>query len=342
MGQPRRHSFRDYSKREVKDIPDFFIKHPAPFKGVDEGVKAQGLTFFEFLQKFKSNNYQEDLWLKFKDKEVICFGSEGRKLFLRIAEIVISFHKEKKFSGNLISRIRVIPDLNVTHESPPMNNENKKKFERGGQQKDIEHFRWMVAAVVRIAIPNDYKEKLSEQFCLFFSGIFLTKVGVEKYFVSQLYHPIFFNSSDRCSLVRMIRHLYKLNPEVFQSNFRLKDFESWWSKIEDRMENGQRVKDTLFDVLHHNDKFYYYHSNGCTLPLYIRNVHEHLKKGENDHKKIDLELDDLFPGISAVFIDSAIRNLHGYWSVFGSGTTLSDLQLTPPHGWCFPYYRFRN
>ena len=56
-----------------------------------------------------------------------------------------------------------------------------------------------------------------------------------------------------------------------------------------------------------------------------------------NHEIIDSELDNLFLGVSAAIIDSAIRNFHGYWDLFG--TTLPHLQRTPPNGWCFPPYR---
>ncbi|KAK9987938.1 hypothetical protein SO802_028177 [Lithocarpus litseifolius] len=64
--------------------------------------------------------------------------------------------------------------------------------------------------------------------------------------------------------------------------------------------------------------------------------------GGINHEIIDSELDNLFLGFSAAIIDSAIRNLHGYWNLFGNNTTLPYdpyLQRAPPHGWCFPHYR---
>ena len=103
--------------------------------------------FSEFLNEWQNNNYRENLWWKYdRWNQVVCFGSEGRKLFLGIAEIVISFHENEKFSGNLFQRIRVLPDLNVTHESYPI--DDIESFDNGGQKNDLDHFRWMVAAIV--------------------------------------------------------------------------------------------------------------------------------------------------------------------------------------------------
>ena len=60
------------------------------------------------------------LWWKYNRwNRVICFESESRKLFVGIADIVISFLENRKFFGNLFQRIRILPDLNVTRESFP-------------------------------------------------------------------------------------------------------------------------------------------------------------------------------------------------------------------------------
>ena len=193
-------------------------------------------------------------------------------MFLGIAEIVISFHERKMFSGNLVGRIRILPDLNVTHKSSPQTNEQD--FEDGGQRSDIDHFRWMVAAVIRAAFVHC---KISSKFMLFFSEIFTSPKGLKYYFVSQLYHPIFFNSSDRCNLIRMMRDLYNLNPNIFKRYFELESygFKDWWLKIANRPYN-----DAFRRVLKFRSNFnsLYCNSNGFALPLYIRNVHEHFSE----------------------------------------------------------------
>ena len=170
-------------------------------------------------------------WKYYRWNQVIWFESESRKLFLGIADIVISFHENGKFSGNLFQRICVLPDLNVTHESSPL--DNKEAFENDGKKSDIDHFRWMVVAVVRTTFPKVYHNKVSFYFRLFFSEIVTVPEGFRNYFVSQLYHPIFFNSLDRCSLICMMRDLYDLNPEIFTSRFTLEfyGFRNWWSRI---------------------------------------------------------------------------------------------------------------
>ena len=231
-------------------------------------------TFSEFLNEWPNNNYQENLWCKYdKWNRVICFGLEGRKLFLGIAEIVISFHENGKFSGNLLQRIRILRDLNVTHESSPI--DNREAFENGGQKTDMEHFRWMVAAVIRTAFPNGYHNRISFYFRLFFSEIFTVPEGFRNYFVTQMYHPIFFNSSDRCHLIGMMKRLYDLNPHIFTSRFTLEfyGFRNWWSRIRFEEANG-----AFYSTLHYAGNYrnlYSNHLNGCTLPRYIRNVQEH-------------------------------------------------------------------
>ena len=97
-------------------------------------------TFLEFLNEWQNNNYQENLWWKYNRwNRVICFKLESRKFFLGIADIVISFHENEKFSGNLFQRICILPNLNVTDESSPL--DNKEAFENDGQKSDIDHFR---------------------------------------------------------------------------------------------------------------------------------------------------------------------------------------------------------
>ncbi|XP_065623986.1 uncharacterized protein LOC136065144 isoform X2 [Quercus suber] len=289
--------------RLVRDIPEFNEGHPLPFRDTDDGAGAEGWTFFEFREEFREKNeFDKNLWWKFnKNGEIIGFESEGRKMFLGIAEIVISFHEKKMFSGNLVSRIRILPDLNVTHKSSPQIDEQA--FADGGQRSDIHHFRWMVAAMVTTAFPNIYSTrcKMSSKFLLFFSEIFTDQEGLKYYFVSQLYHPIFFNSSDRCNLIRMMRDLYNINPVAFKSN-------------------GFALPLYIRNLHEHFSERKYF---------------------SQSHEHIDSEIDNLFPGVAAAIIDSTIRNLHGNWDLFRSTTTttLPYLQRTSPYGWCFPFYR---
>ena len=69
--------------------------------------------------------------------------------------------------------------------------DNKEAFENDGQKIEIDHFRWMVAAVVRTAFPKVYHNKVCFYFHLFISEIFIVPEVFRNYFVSQLYHPIF-------------------------------------------------------------------------------------------------------------------------------------------------------
>lgn len=212
------------------------------------------------------------MWWKYDGEDkVISFGLKGRKLFLGLAEILISFHRQKEFSGNLVHKIKILPDLNVVHESSPVKNE--KEFTNGGQLNDINHFRWMVAKLVRTYF-SDNTQRLSPGFHLFFSGIFTKEEGVRNYYVCQLYHPIFFNSSDRINLIGMIKDLYDRNRETFKERFVLSryGFKRWFSRIE----RGGVLEDVL--MYGNNRNTLYYHDNGCALPLYIRNVHAHFCK----------------------------------------------------------------
>lgn len=233
-------------------------------------------TFSDFLNNWEVS-LEPGLWWKYSNKcKVISFGLKGRKLFLGLAEILISYHREKKFSGNLVHKIRILPDLNVTHESSPV--ENVEKFTNGGQLNDIKHFRWMVAALVRNYFPGygpHYCNILSKYFCLFFSEIFTKEEGVTNYYVCQLYHPIFFNSSDRFNLIGMIKDLYDLNRDAFKNRFVLTRYKlgcNWTSKVTKRASYGSALLSVLyFDINYHT----LYLNRSYNLPLYIRNVHAH-------------------------------------------------------------------
>ena len=43
-------------------------------------------------------------------------------LFKTIAELVIVYHKKKKFSGHLLRKLRFFPDLKVKHPFDPIEN----------------------------------------------------------------------------------------------------------------------------------------------------------------------------------------------------------------------------
>lgn len=178
---------------------------------------------------------------------------------------------QDKFSGNLVHKIRILPDLNVTHQSPPQS--DPEAFRNGGQLNDIKHFRWMVAKFVRECFPN-YTTRLSFRFSLFFSEIFTHDEGVRNYSVCQLYHPIFFNSSDRFNLIGMIKDLYDLNRDEFTDRFELAryGFGNWFEDIEGRVLRTVLCHDNNYETL------YSFKDSGYALPLYIRNVHAHFCK----------------------------------------------------------------
>uniref|UniRef100_A0A7N2MZK3 Uncharacterized protein n=1 Tax=Quercus lobata TaxID=97700 RepID=A0A7N2MZK3_QUELO len=327
---------------EVLEILEFGEEVPPAFREA-EIVVDQGWTFLEFLAQLLGNDYDEALWWKFDGGEVISFGLEGSKLFIGIVKILLSFHEESKFSGNLLRNIRILGDLSVTH-IPSAEEENAGEA-FGGRENDIIHFRWMVAAVVRTCFPENYRTILSSSFRLFFSKIFIHPEGIKNYFVCQLYHPIFFNSSDRCKLIRMIKDLYNQNPKIFRDRFTLSryGFCQWWLRIDrDHDDHDVYQRNVWKRVLYHrgNSRKLYSFGNNCyALPLYIRNVHEHFPGGIL-HEDVDSGLDIIFPGVSAAIIDAVIRDLHGYWDCFGC--SFAYLQRTPPYGLSFPPYRFGN
>ena len=57
------------------------------------------------------------LWkfLKSQPPKLLGFGKHGKTLFKTIVELVIAYHKKRKFSGHLLGKLRFCPDLRLKH-----------------------------------------------------------------------------------------------------------------------------------------------------------------------------------------------------------------------------------
>ena len=69
------------------------------------------------------------------------FGKHGRTLFKTIAELVIVYHKKKKFSGHLLRKLRFFPDLKVKHPFDPVENVTCREFLHG-KKTNLLHMRY--------------------------------------------------------------------------------------------------------------------------------------------------------------------------------------------------------
>ena len=70
-----------------------------------------------------------------------------------------------------------------------------------GLKTDILHFRHMIAKVILKSLGQDFEQKLSVSFKLFFLELFLYHKDL---YVLQYCHPIFFNPNERLSFIHLI------------------------------------------------------------------------------------------------------------------------------------------
>ena len=78
-----------------------------------------------------------------------------------------------------------------------------------GLETDILHFQHMIAQVILKSLGQDFEQKLSVSFKLFFSELFHC---YQDLYVLQYCHPIFFNPSERLSFIHLILDYTGENP----------------------------------------------------------------------------------------------------------------------------------
>ena len=78
---------------------------------------------------------------KSQPQKLVGFGKHGRTIFKTIAELVIAYHKEEKFSGDLLKKLRFFPDLRVRHPFDPVEKVTPQEFLRG-KKTDLQHMRY--------------------------------------------------------------------------------------------------------------------------------------------------------------------------------------------------------
>ena len=82
------------------------------------------------------------LWkfIKSQPSKLIGFGKHDRTLVKTIAELVIAYHKKRKFSSHLLWKLRFFPDLGVKHPFDLVENVTHHEFLRG-KKTDLLHMR---------------------------------------------------------------------------------------------------------------------------------------------------------------------------------------------------------
>ena len=82
------------------------------------------------------------LWKFIKSQlpKLLGFSKYDRTLVKTIAELVIAYHKKRKFFGHLLWKLCFFPDLEVKHPFDPIENVTHHEFLRG-KKTDQLHIR---------------------------------------------------------------------------------------------------------------------------------------------------------------------------------------------------------
>jgi len=65
---------------------------------------------------------------KSQSPKLLGFGKHGRTLFKIVAELVIVYHKKRKFFDHLLRKLRFFLDLRVKHPFDPVENVTRREF----------------------------------------------------------------------------------------------------------------------------------------------------------------------------------------------------------------------
>nr|XP_023871600.1 uncharacterized protein LOC111984206 isoform X2 [Quercus suber] len=91
----------------------------------------------------KRHHCQNGIWNGMVRKDLqpsklLGFGKHGRILFKTIAELVIVYHKKRKFSSHLLRKLRFFPNFREKHPFDPVENVTRREF-LCGKKTDLLH-----------------------------------------------------------------------------------------------------------------------------------------------------------------------------------------------------------
>ena len=98
-------------------------------------------TFKEFLKEVVNMNMKLWKFSKSQPPKLLGFGKHGRTLFETIAELVIAYHKKRKFSSHLLEKLRFFPYLWVKHPFDLVENITRCEFFYG-KKTNLLHMRY--------------------------------------------------------------------------------------------------------------------------------------------------------------------------------------------------------
>ena len=96
----------------------------------------------------------------------------------------------------------------------------------------------------------------------------------------QYYHPVFYNDEDKYKLVHVLRDLRKRDVPYFRDYFGLHDpeydYHRWWSSLA-KENDDESMLGAVY--LYENNRIAVYDEKSNSLPIFLRNCHEHYTGG---------------------------------------------------------------
>ncbi|XP_059452087.1 uncharacterized protein LOC132182766 isoform X1 [Corylus avellana] len=284
-----------------------------------------------------STTYNLDKWLLHQEKywdwnivtnsgnKITGFGEDGKHIFRQLAHKIRSLHLGGYYCGSLFKSIRIshglnIHDLNVTFSTVPVKAKNDDDLMQG-IMNDTLQFRSLVAKMIEIEFRDT--KKLSMGILLFFSEIFKDRLkskelqDVKDYSFWQMFHPVFFDSSNRTNFMHLIAQYREINCDAFDENLNLCDdvyeLAGWTHNLS--------KKSSVYEFLTRNS-----HLKGDqyinSIPTLIRNTLVHFKDSnegmkQKSQEEIENAINQELPDICAKLLDCLMRNLNHPPSFFG-------------------------
>nr|POE86871.1 hypothetical protein CFP56_24865 [Quercus suber] len=114
---------------------------------------------------------------KFQPSKLLGFGKHGRILFKTIAELVIVYHKKRKFSSHLLRKLRFFPNFREKHPFDPVENVTRREF-LCGKKTDLLHMssddrkRFLNAVIdLKATVHSDVDKDMNSLFSEFCSKL---------------------------------------------------------------------------------------------------------------------------------------------------------------------------
>ncbi|XP_059452088.1 uncharacterized protein LOC132182766 isoform X2 [Corylus avellana] len=256
----------------------------------------------------------------YSGNKITGFDEDGKHILRQIAHNLRSLHLGGYYCGSLFKSICISHglnshDLNATFSTLPVKAKNDDDLMQG-IMNDTLQFRSLVAKIIEIESRDKKKGSLSIGILLFFSEIFKDRLKskelqeVKDYSFWQMFHPVFFDSSNRTNFMHLIAQYREINCDAFDKNLNLcndaYELAGWTDKVS--------KKSLVYEFLTRNSHLkgpHYINS----IPTLIRNTLVHFKDGnegmkQKGHEEIENAINKELPDICAKLLDCLMRNLN--------------------------------